>query len=139
METGKLDALINEEPMELQFPPVEEDGTLYIPMDFLKDFYRVNIRYMPEQDVVIVDHRNSIYRMGEPLSAEAVIRTGMSIKEPIVREYDEAELGSQAAELIIFEEYESWYRVRTYEDLRIHTKGRCGGAGYHHNRAGYRF
>lgn len=117
METGKLDALINEEPMELQFPPVEEDGTLYIPMDFLKDFYRVNIRYMPEQDVVIVDHRNSIYRMGEPLSAEAVIRTGMSIKEPIVREYDEAELGSQAAELIIFEEYESWYRVRTYEGI----------------------
>jgi spore germination protein YaaH len=67
--------------------------------------------------VVIVDHRNSIYRMGEPLSAEAVIRTGMSIKEPIVREYDEAELGSQAAELIIFEEYESWYRVRTYEGI----------------------
>jgi spore germination protein YaaH len=117
METGKLDALINEEPMELQFPPVEEDGTLYIPMDFLKDFYRINIRYMPEQGVVIVDHRNSIYRIGEPLSAEAVIRTGMSIKEPIVREYSEAELGSQAAELIIFEEYESWYRVRTYEGI----------------------
>lgn len=117
METGKLEALVNEEPMELQFPPVEENGTVYVPMDFLKDFYRINLRYVPAQDVVIVDRQNSIYRIGEPLGAEAVIRTGMSIKEPIVRRFSESELGTQAAELIIFEEYESWYRVRTCEGI----------------------
>ena len=117
METGKLEALVNEEPMDLQFPPVEENGVLYIPIDFLKDFYLINLRYIPDQDVVIIDHRNSIYRIGEPLSAEAVIRKGMSIKEPIVRRYSESELGTRAAELIIFEEYESWYRVRTYDGI----------------------
>jgi len=117
METGKLEALVNEEPMELQFPPVEENGILYIPIDFLKDFYRISLRYNPEQDVVILDRRNSIYRIGEPISAEALIRTGMSIKEPIVRKFTESELGTQSAELVIFEEYESWYRVRTYEGI----------------------
>lgn len=117
METGKLDALVNEEPMELQFPPVEENGTLYIPMDFLKDFYRINLRYLPDQDVVIVDRRNSIYRMGEVLNADAVIRTGMSIKEPIVRQFSESEIGTQAAEMVIFKEYESWYWVRTHEGI----------------------
>lgn len=117
METGNLEAIVNEEPMELQFPPVEESGTLYIPMDFLKDFYNIDIRYVPDHDVVIIDHRNSIYRIGEPITAEAAVRAGMSIKEPIVRRFSESELGTQAAELVIFEEYDSWYRVRTYEGI----------------------
>jgi Copper amine oxidase N-terminal domain./Glycosyl hydrolases family 18. len=117
METGKLEALVNEEPIELQFPPVEENGTLYVPIDFLKDFYGINIRYVPENDVVIIDRKNSIYRMGEPLSADAVVRTGMSIKEPIVRRFSESELGTESARLVIFEEYESWYRVRTYDGI----------------------
>jgi spore germination protein YaaH len=117
MKTDSLEALVNEEPMELKFPAVKENDVLYLPIDFLKDFYGIEIRYVESNDVVVIDFKNSIYRIGFPLSAEAVIRTGMDTSEPILKRFTDIMLDSEEARLVIFEEYEKWYRVRTYDGI----------------------
>lgn len=123
MKTGSLDALVNEKPMELKFPAIAENGTLYIPIDFLGDFYGISIGYIPENDVVIIDFNNMIYRTAWPNDANTFVRKGMSIKEPIVKKYlGQGDKGidlpkTVKTSLIVFEESEEWYKVRTYDGV----------------------
>ncbi len=121
MKTGSLDALVNEKPLELKFPAVEENGTLYLPIDFLCDFYGVAVRYEQSNDVVIIDDQNAVYRTAWPLDAKTVVRKDMSVHEPIVKKFiGEGEKGlvvSQSLEnrLTVFDEDEEWYKVRAYD------------------------
>lgn len=117
MKTGSLDALVNDEPMELKFSAVDEDGLIYLPVDLLKDFYGIDLNYIESNDVVVIDFKNSIYRIGSPLNADVAIRKGMSIKEPILKQFSDADLNSDASGLIIFEEYQDWYKVRTDDGI----------------------
>lgn len=113
METDNLDALINSEPMELKFPATEFDGVLYIPIDFLAPFYRINIKYARETNVVIIDREDVIHRIGYPTSVNAVIRRGRHIRYPIIKKFQDGDLASDAAKLYIYEDYDEWYKVRT--------------------------
>lgn len=118
MKTGSLEALINEKPMELKFPVIEQNGTLYLPIDFFRDFYGITIRYAQTNDVVIVDFKNVAFRTAWPLDAKTVVRKGMSIREPIIKKFvgqGEKDLSvSRIPEnsLIVFDEDEEWYKVR---------------------------
>ncbi|HBR04089.1 MAG TPA: glycoside hydrolase [Ruminiclostridium sp.] len=121
MKTGSLEALVNEKPMELTFPAVSENGALYLPIDFLRDFYGITVRYMPVHDVVVVDDKNTAFRTAWPLDARTVVRKGMSIREPIIRKFegqgdkDLTIVRSTENILIVFGESEEWYKVRDYE------------------------
>lgn len=121
MKTGSLEALVNEDPMELKFPAVEENGTLYLPMNFLLDFYGITVRYVESNDAVLVDFRKAVFRTAWPLDAKTVVRKGMSIREPIVKKFvgkgEEGLVVSKVLEnsLIVFEENEEWYKVRAYD------------------------
>ncbi len=112
MKTGSLDALINDEPLTLSFSAVEEGGAVYLPLNFLKDFYLINVSYAEDTDCVIIDFKNRIYRTAYPLTSEAVMRRGMHIKDPVVKRFEESSLADPVSELYVFEEYESWYKVR---------------------------
>jgi spore germination protein YaaH len=117
MKTGSLDALVNDEPMVLTFPAVLESGVVYLPIDFLKDFYGIEITYVEANDVVIIDPVNKIYQIGCPLGVDPVVRKGMSIKEPIVKQFVSERLSGEMARLIVFAEYEDWYYVRTADGI----------------------
>ena len=113
MKTDNLDALINNEPLRLNVPVTKENDTVYIPIDFLLDFYEIEMTYLKSSRVVIVDYLNSIIQIADPISEEAVVRTGPSTKEPIICELS---LDSDRAEenrLRVFKEYKDWYKVRT--------------------------
>lgn len=121
MKTGSLDALVNEKPMELKFPAVEENDTLYLPIDFLLDFYGLTVSYKEKNDVVIIDHKDSVYRIAYPVDAKTVVRRDMSIHEPIVRKFaGEGEDGMTVRplpenSLAVFDENEEWYKVRDHD------------------------
>jgi spore germination protein YaaH len=117
METDKLDAYINSEPMELKFPATEIDNVLYIPIGFLASFYQIKIEYISQTNVVVIDRENEIHRIGYPVSSGAVVRKGRHIKYPIVKKFDDADLQSDACKLLIFEDYEKWYKVRTADGI----------------------
>lgn len=117
MKTDSLDALVNDNPMELKFPAIEENGTVYMPIAFLQEFYAIEINYIASNDVVIIDPQNKLYQTGYPLSTQSVVRRGMSIREPIVRQFSQEELVSASGRLIILAAYENWYHVRTADGV----------------------
>ncbi|MDD4188609.1 MAG: glycosyl hydrolase family 18 protein, partial [Eubacteriales bacterium] len=113
MQTENLNALINNEPIQLNIPVRINNGIIYIPIDFLKDFYEIDITYISETDVTIIDYRNSIRQTAQPLTTDAVIRTGPAISYPIIRKLSVAVGYSEINIMRVFEEYKDWYKVRT--------------------------
>lgn len=128
MRTGSLDALINEKPMELKFPVAEKNGTIYLPIDFLREFYGISVSYVESNDVVIIDFNNKVYRTAWPLDAKTFVRRGPSIYEPIVKKYiGQGEKGldiyrTVETRLIVFDESEEWYRVRANDGTLGYVK-----------------
>lgn len=128
MRTGSLDALINEKPMELKFPVAEKNGTIYLPIDFLREFYGISVSYVESNDVVILDFNNKVYRTAWPLDAKTFVRRGPSIYEPIVKKYiGQGEKGldiyrTVETSLIVFDESEEWYRVRANDGTLGYVK-----------------
>ncbi len=115
METDKLNAFINDQPLELKFPATKIDGVLYLPIEFLSSFYKINIRYDSRSNVVIVDRQDAIHRIGYPVSTDAVVRKGRHISYPIIKKFDNPDLNSEDSKVYVFEEYDRWYKVRTAE------------------------
>lgn len=128
MKTGSLEALVNEKPMDLNFPAVEQNGKIYLPIYFLKEFYQISVRYSAVNDVVIIDFQNQSCPIAYPLDVNTVVRKGMSIKEPIIKKFEARIEGETAVEkspqncLYIFDETDEWYRVRTYDGALGYVK-----------------
>ncbi|HBN83369.1 MAG TPA: glycoside hydrolase [Clostridiales bacterium] len=106
METEKLQAHINNNPVRLDIPVTEKDGKVYIPIEFLADFYSIEIRYDKTTDLVIVDYLNRMVQEARVISEKAAIRSGRSIKKEILVNVD------YGTSMRVFEEYKDWYKVR---------------------------
>lgn len=115
MKTDSLNAMVNNKPITLNIPAVEEDGTVFVPIEFLSDFYNIEITYLKETDVVIIDYENSLRQIAEPIDKRAVVRKGRSRYQPIIRKFDLENGKPEENTLRVFEEYEKWYKVRTPE------------------------
>lgn len=114
MKTDSLDALINNEPMKLNIPVIKEDGQVYVPIDFLADLYSIEINYIESSNVIIIDHKYVDRQVATAISLKAVVRKGDTIKFPIIRRLD-ADASEEDKQLLVFEEYEEWYKVRTWD------------------------
>jgi len=113
MKTNELQAIVNNEPVELNIPVIEENGEVLVPIEFLSDFYNIEVKYVKENNVIIIDYKNRMVQTAEPITADAVMRKGPSKKYPIVYKF---RLGNNKEEdniLRVFEEYDNWYKVRT--------------------------
>lgn len=113
MKTDSLDALVNNKPMTLNIPAVEEGNTVYIPIEFLSEFYGIDISHIERSNVIVIDFKNSIRQIAEPVDSKAVVRKGRSIRYPIIRKFDLENSSQEENELRVFEEYDKWYKVRT--------------------------
>ncbi|NSW91040.1 MAG: SH3 domain-containing protein [Firmicutes bacterium] len=112
MKTNELEAMVNNKPVNLNIPAIEEDGAIFIPIEFLSDFYNIDVDYLKENNVIIIDYRNRMVQTAEPIVKEAVVRKGPSRKYPIIQRFDVGNNGEENV-LRVFEEYEKWYKVRT--------------------------
>ncbi len=113
MKTETLDAIVNNEPVALNIPAIEKNGTVYIPIEFLSKFYGIEINHIKKSNVIIIDYKNRMKQIAEPLSEKAVVRKGRSIRQPIIRKFSFKD--NEVDTLRVFEEYENWYRVRTWD------------------------
>lgn len=133
MKTYELEAMINNKPVDLRIAAVEEDGTVYVPIEFLSEFYGIDIKYNEAYDVIIIDPLINMIRIAVPSENDAAVRTGRSIKDPVIRKYDDittsgsdeflidgklinedvslSDLSESA--MVVFTEYTDWYLVRT--------------------------
>jgi len=129
MKTNELEALVNNKPVNLNIPAIEENGEVYIPIEFLSDFYNIDIDYIKSDNVIIIDPRYSMVQIAEPISPKAVIRKGPSKNHPIIKKLQFTEINNETNSykvdddngnsgktlLRIFKEYDKWYKVRTQE------------------------
>lgn len=117
MKTGSLEAMINNKPVELKIPATVQNEVVYMPIEFLSDFYGIEINHVKEKKVVMIDYSNKIKRIGEPETAEAVIRSGRTVHSPILRKFAAPDSKNDYNRLRIYDEYENWYRVRTADGI----------------------
>lgn len=108
---GKVSASVNEKPISINTSVKIISDTVYMPVDFLKDVYRIDIKHVKKYDMVIIDYRDNIKRIAEIIPKKAVVRNEMSIKAPVIKWLREKDT------LRVFDEYEKWYKVRTEEGL----------------------
>lgn len=108
---GKVSALVNEKPVTISTSVKIVSGTVYMPIDFLKDVYRIDIKYVNKYNKIIIDYRDSIKKIAEVIPKRAVVRNDMSIKAPVIK-WLKGKDGIR-----VFDEYEKWYKVRTEEGL----------------------
>ena len=113
MKTGSLEAFVNNKPVTLNIPATEEKGDVFVPIEFLSEFYGIDIAYDKVSNVIIIDFKNRVRQTAELVKPGAVVRTGCSTSDPIVKKMDGTE--GKDAELRVFEEYEKWYKVRAVD------------------------
>ncbi len=110
MKTGSLEAYVNNRPVTLNIPASEGNGEILVPIEFLSEYYGIEITFVEENNVIIIDSGNGDTKVAVPVKPRAVIRTGQSTAFPIVKKLDETE--GKPAELRVFGESEKWYKVR---------------------------
>jgi len=115
MNTDNLQAFVNNKPIELKVPVKVIDGSPFIPIEFLLDLYNINIIYNKTSNVVIIDKKDSVVRIAEPIIAAAVVRKERTVKAPIIKILSLNSEKPEEAQLRVFEDYDKWYKVRTSE------------------------
>lgn len=115
MKTGSLEAFVNNEPVTLNIPAQETDGKVYVPIEFLKDYYGITIKYAEANNAVIIDFLDSVRQSASLVKKGAVIRRGRSVFEPIVKKYDTKTI--EDVDLRVYDEYENWYKVMTEDGI----------------------
>ena len=115
MKTDSLAAYVNNKPVTLNIPVRETNTSVLVPIEFLSGFYGIEISYIKENYVVIIDFKNHITQFAETLDPKAVVRSGQSIFFPIVKRLDSE--NADENKLRVFDEFEKWYKVRTSDGI----------------------
>lgn len=113
MQTDNLNAFVNNKPVDLKIPVRKENGVIYIPIQFLSEFYNIEVKFLQESNVITIDKKNSLIQTARPISSKAVVRKGRSIRYPIIKKLDVSEEKAEKNTLRVYEEYDKWYKVRT--------------------------
>ena len=110
MKTGSLDAFVNNKPVTLNIPASVKNGEVLVPIEFLSEFYNINITYLKQNNVIVIDLKNVEKKLAEPLKDVTLVRRGETIHYPIVEKLNE---DTKDKTLRVFSESEEWYGVRT--------------------------
>jgi len=111
MKTDNLEAYVNNKPVTLNIPVEEKNGNVLVPIEFLSEFYNIEISYVKENNVITIDFKNRLKQTAEPIDSKAVVRTGRSMLYPIVKKLDSQNKTDNESR--VFAEYDKWYKVRT--------------------------
>lgn len=107
MQTDSLTAEVNLQPLDLQFPLREEEGSLLLPLLFLTGFYDITVDYHPETGTVVIDRRGDPPLRPAELIVPAALRAG-----PGARHFRMADLPAGEAVLTAAGDGD-WLLVRT--------------------------
>lgn len=108
MKTGKLTAMVNARPVDLNIPARVIDGTPYVPVQMLDTMFGIQLQWIEENNVAVLDYNKNITRTAEVLKDNRSLRLKPSLWSPAVRkDIDKGE------SLRVFGEDEKWYRVRS--------------------------
>lgn len=103
---------VNRNEFKIDKPVFEKNGIQYIPIEVFLDDYGLEINYYEDTNIFIIDNIGEECPICEVIMEDAEIRCDMSKKSYILKK--DINVGSF---LKIYEEYESWYKVRSEEGI----------------------
>ena len=107
-----LDTEVNLEPVSLEFPVIEEEGSYYLPLIFLSDFYKLAVNYIRSTDTVIVDFIEEGDAEVATVTVEYLcLRERPDMRSPVLKITGKGE----RVRLEESSEDEEWARVRSQE------------------------
>lgn len=106
MKTDELTYYLNKEPMTLNIPVYEMNGIAYMPETLLTELYNIDIAYLEENNLVIVDYKEKTKMKSYVSDKRASVRYKPDIKSPIVSNVYQGE------EFYIYGEQGNFYYVR---------------------------
>jgi len=115
MKLDSNEALINNKPVKLENPVIEENKSVYIPLNFLDEYYNIDVNYVEGKNVIIIDKKGTNTKMAEPVSKKAAIRKGESIKFPIYQKFNLEE--ESLNRMVVFGDNGEWLKVRSRDGI----------------------
>lgn len=112
LKTSQLTGLINEKPFTLRFPVEKIDGNVYLPIESLKEYYKIDIRESEDTGAVLLLQQGDVVQWGKVASVSGKpnklreMRATASIKAPIL-----ADLKQGDAVMLLSDEND-WYQVQ---------------------------
>lgn len=118
MKTGSLDAIVNNKPVTLNLPARTDEGDVFIPIEFLSDFYNINIEFIKSNNVIVIDFRNEEKTIAVPSKDKVPVRKGNTIHYPILEKVSQtADKPVNDVSMRVFGEKGEWYLVRTSDGV----------------------
>lgn len=110
MKTGKLTAMVNARPVDLNIPVRVVDDKPYIPIQVLDTMFGIELQWIEENNLAVLDYKKNTVQVAEVQKDNRFMRIKPSLWSPAVKkDIDKGEL------LRVFEENEKWYKVRSEE------------------------
>lgn len=106
------EATVNHKKFYINNPIKKIEGKVYIPEEILYSLYDLEIVYWEDTNAVTIDSKDLNYLSGLVILEGGDIRHSFSRKSPILLKDVPVE-----TELIVFEEYKDWYKVRTMDGI----------------------
>lgn len=112
LRTSELTGMINEKPFKLRFPLEKKDDKVYLPIDPLKDLYKIELRESEETGAVLVFKEGDTVRWYKALSyPDKPDRTIPMRRDPSIKAVILADV-KQGERVMVWEEQEQWLRVQ---------------------------
>jgi len=106
-QTSQLSAYMNEKPFTLNFPVEKKDGTVYVPIEPLRQLYPIDLRESEAGGAVLLVKQGEKLQWARQIDEDgANVRTGATIQAPIV-----STLAAQER-VIVWDEEGDWYKVQ---------------------------
>ncbi|MEK3911188.1 glycosyl hydrolase family 18 protein [Paenibacillus sp. FSL H7-0331] len=113
LRTSQLTGMLNEKPFTLKFPLEKVEGTLYLPMEPIKQLYPIELRESPETGAVILVKEGDTLEWGKTVaypdkpSKTIPMRKEAAIKSPILVDIKQGE-----SVMIWSDDNPEWYRIQ---------------------------
>ncbi len=110
MKTGKLTAMVNARPVELNIPVKLVDGKPFIPIQMLEDMFGIKLQWIEKNNVAVLDYNKNTIQVAVVQADNRVMRMKAAVWSPAVKK--DIKKGET---LRVFEEHAKWYKVRSEE------------------------
>ncbi len=110
MKTGKLTAMVNARPVDLNIPARLVEDKPYIPVQMLDNMFGIELEWVEQNNLAILDYKKNTVQVAEVQKDSSSMRIKPSLWSPAVKK----DIGK--GELLrVFGENGEWYKVRSEE------------------------
>lgn len=106
LKVGEMKMLKNGQEVALRDPVIEKDGKIFVPIEAFIYDYPVELRYIDDLKLLIMDYTNIYYAKGTLKGQGTNLREEASLSSPIVKNLQGSE------EILVFGEEGDFYKVR---------------------------